>query len=219
MHQSTAFRAVALSTVLMAGATFPVSSAEGRDPATISGIEGKVETRTASSPSWRHAALQSRLNPGDAIKTGSGSRAEITYADGSITRIAPTTTLRLTQKAEGSRIKVVLGSIWLKMTKGRSLKVETPTATATIVGTEFLVDALDDGRSHVSVLEGAVSVEGNQGDKVQVDVGNWVEIYPGKPMEPPSPFNIDEIRRNLPVLQPLNNSRTASHDDEEDTWP
>lgn len=172
--------------------------------ARVTGIEGTVEQRTAARPVWHASTVQAELLPGEAIRTSRYSRAELSMADGGVTRLAPTTTLRIGTTSDPGRLKLLLGKLYMKFARPHAaLKIETPSMTAAIVGTEFLASVSEEDVSHVTVFEGKVEVTGVQGDKVEVNPGEWVEVEPNKPVGRPTAFGMVQLRRTDPLLRTI----------------
>ncbi|MBI5804804.1 FecR domain-containing protein [candidate division TA06 bacterium] len=110
------------------------------------------------------AELGQALQPGDSVRTGKGSLAEIGFADGTSIRLGEKTSLYI-QRADSTdrSFKLFLGKLWTKVAK-LSLKsqftVETPTAVAGVRGTVFKVEIQPDSGTRVAVEEGLVEVSG-----------------------------------------------------------
>lgn len=166
--------------------------------ATITSMHNRVQEKTSSNPSWHKSQIKSILHAGDSIRTGSLSRAEITYSDGTVTRIGPHTVMRVSEhSAQRTNLKLITGKLWLKVSKGNGrLQIQTPTATAAVLGTELLVTNDENDISHVTTLDGLVEVTGSEGDKMLVKPGEWVEIAPGKKIEAPTKFDWDSLKKN-----------------------
>lgn len=111
------------------------------------------------------------LEPGDAIRTGSGSRAVLTYFEGSTVSIEPDSELAIDQartEADGSTVVLMsqnLGRTWHLVTKliagGSRYEVRTPAATASVRGTAFEVGVIRNASGEtvtsVSTTEGVVA--------------------------------------------------------------
>lgn len=166
--------------------------------AMISTFNNKVQAKTKSDPTWKMAGLNKILESGDSVRTGSLSRAEIKYSDGTVTRVGSNSLLRIEAHGEKrTNIKLLVGKLWLKVKKGDGrLEIRTPTAIASVLGTELLVTNDEKNISHVTTLDGLVEVTGENGDKTLVKPGEWVEIAPGKNIEKPTKFDWDALKRN-----------------------
>ncbi|HCU36824.1 MAG TPA: hypothetical protein DGT21_15655 [Armatimonadetes bacterium] len=140
-----------------------------RDP------QGDVLIKTRTGNRFLPLADTPRVHAGDSLKTGRDGSVTLEWVDGTRLRVEPRTALTVlkchvnkSEDAEISQFKLDIGTIWIRVIRGLSQKskfeVETPTATAAVRGTVFAVTVGNDGRTQVSVLEGAVDV----GDDAQV---------------------------------------------------
>lgn len=189
-----------LPIIVLSTATYSPLAYSSSKSAVLVDMHNKVQVKTSSSV-WKLANLNNDLNTGDSIRTGVGSRAEIRYIDGTITRLGPSSVMRIENKdikePKRTGIRLLLGKLWLKVTKGNGLlKIQTPTATASVLGTELFVSNNEKNVSHITTLEGLVEVSDNQGDKTLVKPGEWVEIVPGEKLEKPTKFDWDQLKRN-----------------------
>jgi FecR-like protein len=108
------------------------------------------------------------LGEGDAIRTGADGRAVLTYFEGSTVTIEPVTELEIDTAAaapDGSTVVLmtqVFGRTWHVVTKlvtaGSRYEVKTPASTASVRGTEFVVD-VDADATTVTTTEGEVAAE------------------------------------------------------------
>src|SRR2546423_310029 len=110
----------------------------GTPLAHVSHMEKEVSFRAPGGKDWQPVKASQALELGAQVKTGPGARAEVTYANGAILRIAESSTLALTQPEEKGWGRLLFGKLWIKAMKGKKLNVVTPSATAAITGTEFL---------------------------------------------------------------------------------
>jgi len=116
-------------------------------------------------------------------------------------------------------LKLLVGKLWLKVKKAKGLfTIETPTAIASVLGTELLVSNDNNNISHVTTLDGLVEVKSSKGDKVLVKPGQWVEIIPGKKMEEPTPFDWKQLKNNEKFLLDPTFKPSPNDFKEESTW-
>lgn len=111
--------------------------AENTDPkkAIIKSLENKVELKYGVSE-WREARIDQLLRPGTTIRTGSMSKVEIMYGDGSSARIGSRSNLKVLDVSARS-LELASGKMWFKVVKKSvGLNIKTPTAVAAITGTE-----------------------------------------------------------------------------------
>ena len=174
----------------------------------IEAVVKQVDQKSVASR-WQWAAAKPRmaLNDGEFVRTGADARVELRYPDGTLARLAPTTTLQL-QPADvggkGRALKVLAGKIWMKVTKGRrDTRVYTPSAVATIVGTEFVIEVTAEQQTICTVLEGAIDVSHllqNIAGQVTVTAGTQTLVAPSAPPVAPLPVNVEQFRQRDPAL-------------------
>ncbi len=137
--------------------------------AAVRDAQGDVLIKTRAGDRFLPLADTPRVHAGDSLKTGRNGSVTLEWVDGTRLSVEPLTALTVlkchvnkSEDAEVSQFKLDIGTIWIRVIKGLSQKskfeIETPTATAAVRGTVFAVTVGDDGRTQVSVLEGAVDV-------------------------------------------------------------
>jgi hypothetical protein len=198
--------------VVLIGTGSPTWAA--RDGGVLMTTEGSVQARTTARPQWHPASVRTAYLPGDALMTGRRSRAEIAFTDGTITRMAPVSILHLPKQATASLGRLLFGRLWLKVTKQHApISVQTPSAVATVVGTELIVTVDGEENTRVACLEGAVKVQGLQGPEVLLKPGQSVDVRIGAGVEPPTTFDIKQWRAGDPLLASLKQTRPPEDDD------
>jgi ferric-dicitrate binding protein FerR (iron transport regulator) len=150
---------------------------------------------------WVNAYRGLPLNSGAYVRTGSDSRAQIQYADGTIMRMGSRSIARI--RYVGSKnVTVSRGKAYFKVSKQRSrMKVRTRTAVATVLGTEFVVEVKDiagctsdcGDTTKFTTLEGNVGVSGIDGNgMIELGAGMTTEVSRGQnPQTPQSAGNGD----------------------------
>lgn len=205
--------------VLLAGAAvatyliLTAGPAQSRQFATFHLQEGTVEIQRGGQGGFAAAAEGQTLREGDVIRTGPDGRAEIEYFDGSITRLDYNTTFTIVALEEDtedgstaieadqssggtfSRVVELSGS-------DSRFETSTPTAVASVRGTDYFMLINDDGTQTIGVIEGLVQVGGTVGDDVGLGALRGVEASPsgvlGEPFDlPPELLNSDFLRWNL----------------------
>lgn len=146
-------------------------AAKGAAKATF--VKGEVTAGVSAdgkaAPSFARVKRGAELAPGTIIKTGEGSRAEITFADGSVVRVGPSAELRLDSAGFDGKTKevkvdatLVAGQAWAKVSKlmgdESKFQVKTQNAVAGVRGTVFRVNVERDEATVVRVYNGAVAV-------------------------------------------------------------
>lgn len=140
-------------------------------------VHGDVMWRPGGDPVWRALRAGSELAPGDWVRTGEGSFAELVYLDEAARILVEANTLlqigggyrTLVQVAavrgdlpgyEAALLQV--GSIWAQVVSGLSrlwrFEVRTPTAVAGVRGTVFRLQVGLRGETRLYVREGVVEL-------------------------------------------------------------
>jgi ferric-dicitrate binding protein FerR (iron transport regulator) len=132
---------------------------------TVSIISGDIQVRHGATAAFVSATDGEVLVAGDTVRTGDGSRAILTYFEGSTVSIEPNSELTLETASalkDGSTVVIMqqnFGRTWHVVTKlitGNSkYEVKTPSSTASVRGTAFEVDS-DAERTVVTTTEGTV---------------------------------------------------------------
>lgn len=145
---------------------------------------GKAEVQESPGGPWRQARVQQQLQSGVSIRTGDSSQMAVVLRDQTQVRLNEQSLMRFTGVAderEGTTMNLSRGRMWAQakqffteglraFTFGLSsiglgkppLRVQTPTATLGIRGTDWEVVA-DDDKTVVTVLSGQVDVSNDQG--------------------------------------------------------
>jgi ferric-dicitrate binding protein FerR (iron transport regulator) len=139
-----------------------------------------------------------RLHSGDALRTGSRSRAELEAPDFAARfAIASKTRFKLAHDRPGVLLDVERGSlraIFGKLPDGgeRERLVTTPSAVLAVRGTEYGIEVEKDGDTSVAVFEGTVEVwdPGRVGEPVRVQAGESTRIRRGKSPSRPKPHGL-----------------------------
>jgi hypothetical protein len=186
-------------------------------------IMGSVQIRKGTE-TWQKAILNCVLLPGDEIRTGPGSEAELKDADKSVIKVKENTHFTVQRfDSEESVFKVWTGRIWMRMMRlkygNMKASIHTPTAVAGLRGTEFATGVWLDGTSDFFVFEGALGIrEVNQVEEILLDKGFKTRVFSGqspaipegltdedlsewqegeKPEEKPEPKEEDKKRKEL----------------------
>jgi hypothetical protein len=179
--------AVALAVgVIAALVVWRADPATARPFATLDIIAGRAEVQRAGADGFRAARDGVGLRPGDTIRTPPDGRVTIKYFDGSITRLDHATTFTLQElvdEPDGDSVVEALhtsGSTFsrvVELTGSQSrFDVETPTAVASVRGTVFFTQILEDQAARIGVLDGEVLVSGEDGSVARVIAGRGVDV-------------------------------------------
>lgn len=134
----------------------------------VSGIKGTVEYRLTTSAPWQPAMVGVHIPQSGAIRTSDKSRALLIFPNGSKIWLKPNTNLEIKQHAElTSELSLLSGSIKTRVPhikRKEIFKIKTPTALAAVRGTEFVMDADEQGETSMDVLFGEIKLEVTQKD-------------------------------------------------------
>ncbi|KAB2954256.1 FecR domain-containing protein [Heliorestis acidaminivorans] len=130
------------------------------------------------------------LQSGDRIITNKDGLAELSFLNGSVSRIAPNSQIEISQLSSTATRDITIlhtnrGEVWSKVPESTKqyfrFEVNTPSAVAGVRGTGFMVRVGDLGDTSVRVYEGIVGLSGRsdqdpppQPDPLNVmDVDDW----------------------------------------------
>lgn len=137
---------------------------EARVVAAISSMKGNVKIRSANQRKFDTAYKGQMIRTGDWLKTDKNVFVAIVFLDGSIVKIQSNTEIeikssRITAKELKTQMYISEGQAWSKISKQNNgeFRIKTPTAVASVKGTEFDIDFDDMSEStNLVVLEGEV---------------------------------------------------------------
>jgi len=145
-------------------------------------LQGRGEVRPAAVATWRPARLQQDLDPGDFVRTGDLSQMGILLLPERMQiKLSQNSQLQIKSAADAAAgtqtlIRLNEGRSWGAARSGPPrppsepppIRVETPSATLSIRGTDWELEVGADGRTQLVVLSGLVEMENEHG---QVSVG------------------------------------------------
>jgi hypothetical protein len=152
---------------------------------------GNVSVMKAGTNTWIEAEVEMSLEPGDTIRSGDNSSAEITFLDGSTIELQASTEIEvasLDYSADtGSAtvvVKQTIGSIIFRVTKivdpASRYEVETPAGVVAVRGSAVQITVIEDGTTWACNLEGDIWAIA-QGVELQIPEGRCCVIRPGQP--------------------------------------
>jgi len=154
---------------------------------------GNVSVMKAGTATWIGAQGGMSLGPGDTIKTGDNSTAEITFVDGTTIELQAGTEIEVASLActdTGSTTIVLeqtIGNIVFRVTKiidaASRYEVQTPTGAAVVRGSMMWVYVIEDGTTWITNLEGDIRAIA-QGVELQIPQGQQCIIRPSQPPKP-----------------------------------
>lgn len=138
---------------------------------------------------WKKAEKGNVVSTGDTIRTGLRSVAQISYDDGTVTRIGSRSTVTVGDK----KLNLKRGYMWGKVDKNKTkgLKIFTSSAVASILGTEFFVETVGNNTILV-VLEGEIEFKSPKG-MVKVTEGTFSTIDLNGNVSDPMVFDRDVV--------------------------
>ncbi len=147
-----------ISLLLVTASIFASQAFAAPLEAKVKSVTGKVERKVSTS--WVALKVGDTLKSGDVISTGFDSQAVLTVGESTVT-VKALTRLTLSQLMASStkdKTSIVLDSGSVKASVKHSNKkadftVKTPSATASVRGTEFTIDSL----ANLTVVDGAVA--------------------------------------------------------------
>ncbi len=131
-------------------------------------VQGTVDARKAGDTQWLPANIEDTFCPGDTIRVGSKSRADLALF-----------TLEAVKEESGARLNMLKGAAHFFSRTPRRLEVQTPYTVAGVRGTEFLI-RIEPGRTLLTVYEGAVLVQNTAGS-LTLQSGQSAVAEAGKP--------------------------------------
>ncbi|TDI13766.1 MAG: hypothetical protein E2P04_02615, partial [Acidobacteria bacterium] len=174
---------VALAVIVTATAMLlpSVARAAGDPVGKVAAIQNDVQTRRSETGAWAPSVLHQELQALDRIRTGPGSRAAILYSDQTLQRLNEKSEVEV-QAPDGNKpgvLRVISGTHYFSSRRPKDYgRIETPTVTAAIRGTEFVVEIGLDGSTTITMLEGVVDASNEHG-AVTVTAGEQVHVEPG----------------------------------------
>jgi len=174
-------RALVALVACLGCATF---SARGAEPglAKVTAIQNTVETKPAAGTAWSRSTEGQSLAARDRIRTGPGSRASLLYSDQTLHRMNEKTEIEILPPAAGGSgiVNILSGQSYFTTRTPKDFgRVQTPTVTAAIKGTEFAVSVAENGATTITMIEGTVEAS-NEFGKVTVSRGEEAVTEPGK---------------------------------------
>jgi|LSQX01.2.fsa_nt_gb hypothetical protein len=159
-------------------------------PRGITFVKGIVEVKRAGTDNWIRARRNMPLNPGDTVRTGKNSYAdlgcssgEFTQATGSDIMLRPLSTITVPDKTlkveKKSKVRVAVDDAMKKVYSlfgKEEFEVETPSAVCGIRGTDFIVDVDENGNTTFLLSEGEITVK-SKFDNTEVTLITGQKIF------------------------------------------
>ncbi len=144
-------------------------------------VQGSVEARKVADTRWLPVNLNDTFCPGDTIRVGPRSRADLSLSNQSDLRLDENSefTLEGVKEETSARLNLLKGAAHFFSRTPRGLEVETPYTVAGVRGTEFLI-RIEEGQTLLTVYEGAVLAQ-NMAGSLTLQSGQSAVAKAGKP--------------------------------------
>ncbi|UCD10434.1 MAG: FecR domain-containing protein [Nitrospinaceae bacterium] len=158
------------------------------------GVEGKVLQFHKGDISGNRVELASPLFADDRITNGENAKSSFTFDDGSVLTLGEDAVVNISKHIYDPEkdfrqmvINVSMGAVKFVVTKAREknsmFKVVTPTVTASVRGTEFVVMVGPKGETTVVGIEGSIETapilpDGSEGQRNLLSAGETQEVSP-----------------------------------------
>jgi hypothetical protein len=156
----------------------------------LSDVEGKVQVFQGDTVAFDQAEPNMPAVEGMRFVTGDNGRLEIEFEDGSVARVTPDSSIRLTQlrrNADGStvtQIDALTGLSYYELNgRGGQYSIHFGADVATPVQSAVFRVTLDTAPSQLAVMHGAVHVDDGQGLSLDVHPSQTFQTDPQQPGE------------------------------------
>jgi tetratricopeptide (TPR) repeat protein len=146
-------------------------------------VENEVD-RSPARTAWTRAAPGDRVKWQEQVRTGELSRAAVELSTGGVLRMSEFTNLRLQPPPAGQpdgrgRIDFGKGVAYFLSRTEAEAGIDTPSASLNIRGTEFVIEVDENGKTTVTMVDGAVELKNEVG---AIDLGSGEQgiAEPGK---------------------------------------
>jgi hypothetical protein len=145
----------------------PVFAQDGGREASIKSMIGTVKIRKFDTQNWKDAHAKMPVKEKDALRTFVESQVEIVTSEGTLIRLEENTTMELSTfkqmdpTTQETKVSILNGTVFSNVKKlvnsNSRFNFETPTATASIRGTQVGFDVTSE-KTSIKVFEGEVMV-------------------------------------------------------------
>ena len=152
------------------------------EPARIVSVEGTVMWALAGGAQWEAAGTNQTLQAGDRLRTGADSRAAVQFSGQSVKRLGQLTTLTIAApEGQGkAAFEMEKGKLFFKSWEPpNQIRFKTRTVSGAIRGTEFTLEVAEDGRTTLTLINGAVDLE-NAAGKLALQSGEEATVAVGE---------------------------------------
>lgn len=171
---------------IIVSANLFLSPAWAETVAVLYSAQGTVQYSSQENPDkWNDVEVGYEFQDSGKVRTLTGSRAGIRFRSGYLVRLGEKAVLDLSKRqanTEGDNLLLEMGKIFVFSREPQRVpNVKTPQLSASVRGTEFVVEVNND-RTVLSVLDGAVFAENTEGS-LALQKGEQVIGQPGKVLQ------------------------------------
>jgi len=154
--------------------------------AEIIDVSGESNVLFIKESTWRAAVRDQALTTGDTVRTGTLGRMNLLFVDGAQIKVHNRTTVRIKSvgnpgASDPTVLGLDIGEVWSRTPSSPdSLRINTPSATAAIRGTDWDLLVDEAGTSYLTVLKGTVELYNDFG-MVEVGANEHAMAEVGKP--------------------------------------
>jgi hypothetical protein len=158
--------------------------------ARVASVSGRVSLSSGSGASALALAPGNELGPGDRVDTRGGGQIVIELTDGSMIVVQPESVIVIKDFHAAASIRelfeIMLGSVRVKINhfggRPNPYRINSPTASIAVRGTDFSVTVDGQGNTQVMVYEGSVEVTSliDPAQSVVIEAGRGVLLVPGQ---------------------------------------
>jgi tetratricopeptide (TPR) repeat protein len=143
-------------------------------------LQGTVDAKVAGGTQWQPAKMNDTYCPGDMLRTGRRSRAEVALQNHPLLRLDENSTITFAgmKDERTSLIDMLSGAALFFSRVTRNLEVRTATVNAGVEGTEFFIRVEED-KTSLSIFEGKV-LASNEAGSLAVTTGQSAVAEKGK---------------------------------------
>lgn len=181
----------------------------------ITFVYGDAKVQKTENAEWVLLSLGDLVSQGSRIQTGKASSVEILFDDKDSIFLKSDTTLGITTSEKRgasyrlNNLYLTIGRIITKLKKvtgsDSRINIDTPSAIASVRGTEFRVSADEEASTRTEVFTGTVKVSAvettvllSEGEGTYVQKGA-APVSPRKLLSPPGPVDLKPIYKELPL--------------------
>ncbi len=194
--------------------------------------ETDAQVQAVQMPAWLQRGDTTRplrvglaLQNGDRLITGTNARIYVQTADGSTVKLGEKASLTIDELTRGQQEESVFRAA-LNVAKGafrfisgqmpeKNMKLQTPTVSIGIRGTELKIDVYEDGSTELSTIEGAANIVSNvtnqaleilAGHSVSCDANGVLGVirdFIHKSKDAAIERGISEVRSRIPIPIPF----------------